>query len=59
MSETVTHPTPTAVAEAIYFIRAAQGWLDDTERATAAGFDPEASAVMMLDRALEFLRGEA
>lgn len=53
-----TMPTPTDITEAACFIEAAKGWLDDVEGAEKLGFDAHGSAVMMLDRALEFLRGE-
>lgn len=41
--------------DALAFVRSAKQWLDDHEAAKAAGFDPMGSAVLMLDRAEEFL----
>lgn len=58
----MTHDTPPVnlparsdLTEALAFVQSAKRWLEDHEEATAAGFDPLGSAVLMLDRAEEFL----
>jgi hypothetical protein len=52
-----TRPAPDApnMADVLDFVRGAKHWLDEAETAELAGFDPQASAVQLLDRAEELL----
>lgn len=51
----VNLPARSDLIDALAFVQSAKKWLEDHEEATAAGFDPMGSAVLMLDRAEEFL----